>query len=48
MLIIYAVIGCMMFFLMRGLGELLLSNLNYHTFGDIVKDLLVSRAGSSL
>ncbi len=44
-LIIYAVIGCMMFFLMRGLGELLLSNLNYHTFGDIVKDLLGPAAG---
>ena len=44
-LFIYAVIGCMMFFLMRGLGELLLSNLNYHTFGDIAKDLLGPAAG---
>lgn len=44
-LLIYAVIGCMMFFLMRGLGELLLSNLNYRTFGDIVKDLLGPGAG---
>lgn len=44
-LLIYAVIGAMMFLLMRGLGELLLSNLNYHTFGDIVKDLLGPGAG---
>lgn len=44
-LVIYAVIGGMMFFLMRGLGELLLSNLNYRTFGDIAKDLLGPGAG---
>lgn len=44
-LLIYAVIGGMMFFLMRGLGELLLSNLNYRTFGDIAKDLLGPGAG---
>lgn len=44
-LFIYAVIGCMMFFLMRALGELLLSNLNYKTFGDIAKDLIGPWAG---
>lgn len=44
-LFIYAVIGCMMFFLMRALGELLLSNLNYKTFGDIAKDLVAPWAG---
>nr|WP_244301117.1 amino acid permease [Leucobacter insecticola] len=35
----------MMFFLMRALGELLLSNLNYKTFGDIAKDLIGPWAG---
>src|SRR5699024_9557321 len=44
-LFIYAVIGCMMFFVMRALGELLLSNLNYKTFGDIAKDLIGPWAG---
>ncbi|PRI10155.1 amino acid permease [Leucobacter massiliensis] len=44
-LFIYAVIGCMMFLLMRSLGELLLSNLNYKTFGDIAKDLIGPWAG---
>ncbi|KAM9863636.1 amino acid permease [Leucobacter sp. BZR 635] len=44
-LFIYAVIGCMMFLLMRALGELLLSNLNYKTFGDIAKDLIGPWAG---
>lgn len=44
-LLVYAVIGCMMFFLMRALGELLLSNLNYKTFGDIAKDLIGPWAG---
>ena len=44
-LFIYAVIGCMMFFVMRALGEILLSNLNYKTFGDIAKDLIGPWAG---
>lgn len=44
-LFIYAVIGCMMFFIMRALGEILLSNLNYKTFGDIAKDLIGPGAG---
>src|SRR5699024_5117912 len=44
-LVIYAIIGCMMFLVMRALGELLLSNLNYKTFGDIAKDLIGPWAG---
>lgn len=44
-LFIYAGIGCMMFLLMRALGELLLSNLHYKTFGDIAKDLIGPWAG---
>ena len=44
-LFIYAVIGIMMFFVMRALGEILLSNLNYKTFGDIAKDLIGPWAG---
>lgn len=44
-LFIYAVIGFMMFFVMRALGEILLSNLNYKTFGDIAKDLIGPWAG---
>ncbi|RMX07901.1 amino acid permease [Corticibacter populi] len=39
-LLVYAVIGCMLFFVMRALGELLLSNLDYHTFADFAGDLL--------
>ncbi|WP_166985439.1 amino acid permease [Canibacter zhoujuaniae] len=44
-LFVYMVIGFFVFFIMRALGELLLSNLNYHTFGDIAKDLLGPWAG---
>ena len=44
-LFIYAIIGGMMFFVMRALGEILLSNLNYKTFGDIAKDLIGPWAG---
>lgn len=44
-LFIYAIIGCMMFLVMRALGEILLSNLNYKTFGDIAKDLIGPWAG---
>lgn len=39
-LIVYAVIGFMLFFVMRALGELLLSNLNYRSFADFAGDLL--------
>ncbi|MBK0422527.1 amino acid permease [Leucobacter sp. CSA2] len=44
-LFVYMVIGFFVFFIMRALGELLLSNLNYHTFGDIAKDMLGPWAG---
>lgn len=42
---VYAVIGFFVFLIMRMLGELLLSNLHYKTFGDIAKDLLGPWAG---
>ena len=44
-LFVYGVIGFMIFFVMRALGEILLSNLNYQTFGDIAKDLIGPWAG---
>jgi D-serine/D-alanine/glycine transporter len=42
---VYMIIGFMLFFVMRALGELLLSNLNYKNFGDIAKDLIGPWAG---
>ncbi len=42
---VYMVIGFFVFFIMRALGELLLSNLHYQTFGDIAKDLIGPWAG---
>ncbi len=39
-LLVYAIIGCMLFFVMRALGELLLSNLEYRSFADFAGDLL--------
>ncbi len=36
----YAITGTICFFIMRALGELLLSNLNYHSFVDFVHDYL--------
>lgn len=42
---VYMIIGFVLFFLMRGLGELLLSNLEYKTFGDIAKDMMGPWAG---
>jgi D-serine/D-alanine/glycine transporter len=42
---VYMIIGVFVFFIMRALGELLLSNLHYKTFGDIAKDLLGPWAG---
>jgi D-serine/D-alanine/glycine transporter len=33
-LLVYAVIGFMLFFVMRALGEILLSNLEYRSFAD--------------
>lgn len=42
---VYMVIGFFVFIIMRSLGELLLSNLHYKTFGDIAKDMLGPWAG---
>ena len=39
-LLVYAIIGFMLFFVMRAMGELLLSNLNYKSFADFSGDLL--------
>ncbi|MCB5362248.1 amino acid permease [Pusillimonas sp. CC-YST705] len=39
-LLVYAIIGGMLFFVMRALGELLLSNLEYRSFADVAGDLL--------
>ena len=44
-LIIYMIIGIMFFFLMRALGELLLSNLHYKSFIDMAHDLIGPGAG---
>lgn len=43
--LIYMIIGTMLFFMMRALGELLLSNLNYKSFIDFGTDLLGDWAG---
>lgn len=40
----YMITGAILFFVMRALGELLLSNLNYHSFVDFVYDYLGERA----
>ncbi|OOM74448.1 D-serine/D-alanine/glycine transporter [Clostridium puniceum] len=40
----YMITGVICFFVMRALGELLLSNLNYHSFVDFVYDYLGERA----
>ncbi|MDV2978114.1 UNVERIFIED_CONTAM: D-serine/D-alanine/glycine transporter [Actinomycetes bacterium ARC8] len=37
---VYMIIGFMLFFVMRAMGELLLSNLEYKTFADFAGDLL--------
>ena len=44
-LFIYMMIGLMVFFVMRALGELLLSNLNYKSFIDLSTDLIGPWAG---
>lgn len=44
-LLVYAVIGFMLFFLMRAMGELLLSNLKYKSFRDMAADILGPWAG---
>ncbi len=38
---VYMIIGFMLFFVMRAMGELLLSNLEYKSFSDFAADLLV-------
>ncbi len=43
-LLAYIITGTICFFIMRALGELLLSNLNYHSFVDFVQDYLGDRA----
>jgi len=42
---VYMIIGFMLFFVMRAMGELLLSNLDYKSFGDFAADLLGPWAG---
>ena len=42
---VYAIIGVMLFFVMRAMGELLLSNLQYRSFIDFSSDLLGPWAG---
>ncbi|QCR36492.1 D-serine/D-alanine/glycine transporter [Nissabacter sp. SGAir0207] len=42
---VYMIIGFMLFFVMRAMGELLLSNLEYKSFSDFATDLLGPWAG---
>ncbi|HEY0189153.1 MAG TPA: D-serine/D-alanine/glycine transporter [Cellulomonas sp.] len=44
-LLVYAVIGFMLFFVMRAMGEMLLSNLAYKSFRDLAADVLGPWAG---
>lgn len=44
-LLVYTIIGFILFFVMRAMGELLLSNLNYKSFVDFTTDLLGPMAG---
>jgi len=44
-ILVYGTIGFFLFFLMRAMGELLLSNLNYKSFTDFSEDLLGPVAG---
>ncbi|MDU0969358.1 MAG: amino acid permease [Actinomycetaceae bacterium] len=39
-LLVYLIIGCALFFVMRAMGEVLLSNLSYATFSEFVEDIL--------
>lgn len=43
--LVYAIIGFFLFFVMRAMGELLLSNLKYKTFMDFAADLMGPAAG---
>ncbi|MDR0478557.1 MAG: D-serine/D-alanine/glycine transporter [Burkholderiaceae bacterium] len=42
---VYMIVGCVAFFVMRAMGELLLSNLEYKSFADFATDLLGHWAG---
>ncbi|CUR53431.1 D-serine/D-alanine/glycine transporter [Serratia symbiotica] len=44
-IIVYIIIGFILFFLMRAMGELLLSNLKYQSFNDFTSDLIGPWAG---
>lgn len=44
-LLVYGIIGLSLFFVLRAMGELLLSNLNYKSFVDFAADLLGPAAG---
>ncbi|GAB3021120.1 amino acid permease [Mycobacterium bourgelatii] len=44
-LMVYGIIGIFVFFVLRAMGELLLSNLNYKSFVDCAADLLGPAAG---
>jgi len=44
-IIVYMIIGSMLFFVMRAMGELLLSNLEYKSFSDFATDLIGPWAG---
>ncbi|MGO1592203.1 MAG: amino acid permease [Ancrocorticia sp.] len=44
-MIVYAVVGFMLFFVMRAMGELLLHNLEYKSFQDFAADILGPWAG---
>ena len=43
--LVYAVIGAILFLVMRALGEVLLSNLSYKSFADVAHDLIGPWAG---
>jgi len=43
--VVYAVIGAVLFLVMRALGEVLLSNLSYKSFADVAHDLIGPWAG---
>ncbi|MDT2758986.1 amino acid permease [Enterococcus xiangfangensis] len=43
-LLSYTITGCIIFLIMRALGELMLSNLNYHSFLDFIADYLGKKA----
>jgi putative membrane protein len=44
-MLVYAVVGFFLYFMMRAMGEMLLSNLKYKSFRDIAEDLLGPAGG---